>query len=62
MDSNKGADPRMRVPALPVQVIGMEPGEGVFMDYMRVKWFAQDRPPERGCATIRTVLVLLGLN
>ena len=62
MDSNKGADPRMRVPALPVQVIGMEPGDGVFMDYMRVKWFAQDILPEKGCAAIRTVLLLLGRN
>ena len=52
----------MRVPALPVQVIGMEPGDGVFMDYMRVKWFAQDILPEKGCAAIRTVLLLLGRN
>jgi hypothetical protein len=62
MDSNRGADPRTRVPALPVQVIGMEQGDGVFMDYMKVKWFAPDLIQERGCGAIRTVLMLLGRN
>jgi hypothetical protein len=62
MDSNRGADPRTRVPALPVEVIGVEPGEGAFMDYLRVKWLASDPIPEKGCAAIRTVLMLLGRN